>query len=355
MAIATPVPRVSVCIPMYNGERYLRQTIESVLAQSYGDFELLLVDDCSTDNTLAIAQAYVSQDSRIRSIPNPANLGLVPNCNRCVQLAKGEWIKLVFQDDTIHPECLTRMLSCARNGALLVACQRSIIFEEGVKPYFQQWYVAHRAMIAKLLAGQDVVSAQCCQRWALEYFGINLFGEPSAVIVHRAAFERFGLFNPALIMICDLELWTRIGIHTGAALVSDDLATFRVHKGAASAGYHAEREFRTNILDKLVLLHQYVFDDVYAPVRRAAATMSPPIDLKVVFDKRRHEALARAEWAEKHPHDPDPSLIAEWRDVSNLYPRIAGRRFGHLAWRIQRHLFFALGSHAPSNASHYLE
>jgi hypothetical protein len=339
---------------MYNGERYLQQAIDSVLSQSYGHFELLLVDDCSTDASRAIAEAYASQDSRVQIIANRVNLGLVPNWNRCAQLARGEWIKFVFQDDTIHPECLTQVLSLAGSGVPLIACQRSVIFGDGIEPYFRQWYVTHRAMINKLFAGQDVLSAECCQRLALEYFGINLFGEPSAVIVHRSAFERFGLFNPSLIMSCDLELWTRISIHAGAAVVPHDLAIFRVHKDATSASHHARREFRTNVLDNLVILHQYAFDELYAPLRRAAAGLSPPVDLKGIFDKRRHEARARAEWAANRRSDADPSLLFEWKEVSKHYPRIAGRTLDHLLWRLRRHLFSAQRSPMPSGAAGYL-
>jgi len=339
---------------MYNGELYLRQAIDSVLAQSYGDFELLLVDDCSTDASRAIAEAYVSKDSRVQIIANRVNLGLVPNWNRCAQLARGQWIKFLFQDDKIHPECLTGLLSLARSGVPLIACQRSLIFEDGIEPYFRQWYVAHRAMINNLFEGQDVLSAEYCQRLALDHFGINLFGEPSAVIVHRSAFERFGLFNPSLIMSCDLELWTRVSIQAGAAVVPQDLATFRVHKGATSSSHHAQREFRTNILDNLVILHQYVFDELYAPLRRAAASMSPPVDLEGIFEKRRHEARARAEWAASRRPDADPSLVSEWNEVSRLYPRIAGRTLDHLLWRLRRHVSSSQRSPMPSGAAGYL-
>src|SRR3982751_3050681 len=91
-------PRVTVCVPMYNGERYLAECIESILAQTYTDFQLLLVDDCSTDATRSIAESYAAADSRVRLIVNHTNLGLVGNWNRCIELATGEWIKFVFQD-----------------------------------------------------------------------------------------------------------------------------------------------------------------------------------------------------------------------------------------------------------------
>jgi len=347
-------PRVTVCIPLYNGERYLPQCIDSVLAQTYIDFELLLVDDGSSDQTVAIAQAYASRDSRVHVSTNRANLGMVQNWNRCIELAKGEWIKFVFQDDAIEPHCLVRMLDRADAGVLLVACQRSIVFDDGIEPRVREWYEENRAMLAAMFSAHQLVSAECCQRRALDRFGINLFGEPSAVMVHRTAFERFGLFNPALIIACDLEFWTRVSIHAGAAFVPEDLAMFRVHKQAASAVNHSQREFRTNVLDNLVILHQYAFDDLYRPIRQAAARRSPPLALTRLFKQRCHEVRAKADWARRHPTHPDPSLMAEWQDVVKRYPRIAQHEALHVAWRLRQRLLPFARLPLPSNAKDFL-
>jgi len=345
---------VSVCIPLYNGGRYLRQCIDSALAQTYSDFELLLVDDGSTDDTVAIAQTYASLDSRVRLVINPRNIGLVANWNRCIGLANGEWIKFLFQDDTIEPECLARMLDHAREGILVIACQRAIVFGEEIESDAREWYLNHRAMIAGLFSKSPVVSPAQCQEWALDHFGKNLFGEPSATMVHRAAFERFGLFNPALIMSCDLEFWTRVGIHTGVSFVPADLATFRVHKQATSAVNHRQREFRTRILDNLVILHQYAYDELYEPIRQAATRRSPPLSLKAIFDKRCHEARAMADWAARQREHPDLSLRAELKDVEKLYPRITRHEAAHWAWRLQRRLLPFLRFRAPSDAKNFL-
>ena len=348
-------PLVSICIPTYNGAEYLPRCIDSVLAQSFDNFEVVIVDDFSTDDTLAIARRYAAVDARIRVTQNEQNLGLVPNWNKCVAVAKGEWIKFVFQDDTVYPDCLAEMLKAARNQTLLVACQREIVFEAGTDAPTRKWYLDHCAKIAALFADEPVISAERAQERALDHFGVNLFGEPTSVLVHRTAFERFGLFNPALVITCDLELWTRVSIHAGAAFVDRDLATFRVHKAATSALVHAQQGFRVNILDNLVLLHQYAFDDVYAPVRRAAAARVPPIDLKKIFSRRCHEAQARAAWSNRRPTMPDNELMSQWRSVANMFPRIARSRSAHLAWRWARHLQRRDGKQWPVNATNYLD
>ena len=104
-------PIVSICIPTYNGAKYLRECLDTVLSQTFTDFEVLLVDDQSSDETLSIAQEYAAKDTRIYVKQNEQNLGLVGNWNCCIELAQGEWIKFVFQDDLIAPECLEKMLA----------------------------------------------------------------------------------------------------------------------------------------------------------------------------------------------------------------------------------------------------
>ena len=174
---------------MYNGERFLRECIESILAQTYSDFELLLVDDGSTDQTRSIAESYVGADSRVRLVVNAQNLGLVGNWNRCIELAQGEWIKFVFQDDALFPDCLTQMLHAARDGIVFVACQRTLVFDEGTAQPLREAYEVHRALMADLFANNQFLSPEQFQRWALERFGVNPLAEPTSVLIHRSAFD----------------------------------------------------------------------------------------------------------------------------------------------------------------------
>src|SRR6185369_13911842 len=108
--------KVSVCIPTYNYGNYIAETIESVLAQNYSDFELLIIDDGSTDRTAEIVDSYARQDPRIRLIVNEVNLGMVENWNSCLEQAKGEYIKFVFGDDLLaSPDALGRMTALLDN------------------------------------------------------------------------------------------------------------------------------------------------------------------------------------------------------------------------------------------------
>jgi Glycosyl transferase family 2 len=104
-------PQVSVLVTTYNRERHVAASIESVLAQTFGDFELLIVDDCSTDGTLEVARSYERLDSRIRLVANPRNLGQFGNRNYAAQIARASLLKYHDSDDVMYPHCLTVMVS----------------------------------------------------------------------------------------------------------------------------------------------------------------------------------------------------------------------------------------------------
>ena len=103
-------PKVTVFIPVYNRERYLCVAVNSILAQTFTDFELLLVDDGSTDTSLALLERYAARDSRIRVEANGANLGIPRTRNRGLELARGEYIALLDSDDYAYPDRLARQV-----------------------------------------------------------------------------------------------------------------------------------------------------------------------------------------------------------------------------------------------------
>lgn len=105
---------VSVVMPAYNAAKYLKESVESVMAQTYRDWELLILDDGSSDETAQIAKELEVQDERIRYVRNPENLGVAATRNRGVSLAGGEWIAFLDSDDGWEPEKLERQLEAAK-------------------------------------------------------------------------------------------------------------------------------------------------------------------------------------------------------------------------------------------------
>lgn len=101
-------PRLSIGLPVYNGERYLAESLDSLLAQTYQDFELIISDNASTDGTPGICSRYLRQDSRIRYLRQPRNIGASPNHNFVFQQSRGELFKWASADDVYAPELIER-------------------------------------------------------------------------------------------------------------------------------------------------------------------------------------------------------------------------------------------------------
>jgi glycosyltransferase involved in cell wall biosynthesis len=102
------MPRVSIGLPVYNGERYIAETLDSLLAQTFGDFELIICDNASTDRTEAICRAHAARDPRIYYVRNAENLGVARNSRRAFELSSGEYFRWASCDDLFAPEGLAR-------------------------------------------------------------------------------------------------------------------------------------------------------------------------------------------------------------------------------------------------------
>jgi len=124
-------PRVSIGIPVYNGEKFLEEAIVSVLGQSYGDFEIIISDNASTDRTQEICMKYAEQDQRIRCYRNERNLGAAPNYNRVFQLSDAEYFKWADYDDIIGPDFLSTCIQVLDQNPSVVLCYpRAMIIDE---------------------------------------------------------------------------------------------------------------------------------------------------------------------------------------------------------------------------------
>jgi glycosyltransferase involved in cell wall biosynthesis len=125
------IPRVSIGLPVFNGEKYLTAAIDSLLAQTFTDFELIISDNASTDRTSEICQAYAAQDSRIRYYRESQNRGIAWNFTRTFELARGEFFKWHAHDDTCAPTLLERSVEMFdRDPAAVLGYARPAIIDE---------------------------------------------------------------------------------------------------------------------------------------------------------------------------------------------------------------------------------
>lgn len=308
---------VSICVPAYNGEAFLRQCLASARRQTFTDFELLVVDDASRDTTMTIIGELARREPRLRIHRNPRRLGLVGNWNRCLALSRSTWVKFLFQDDMLDPLCLERMLAAAGPGDMLVASRRRIRFEPGVAVSVKAEYRAdsREHAISRRFPGLTRVPAKDFAALLVHQPGRNCIGEPTAVLVRRRAFERYGNFNGDLAMLCDWELCARVAVNTGLRYIDEPLATFRVHNKSESEAYRKTSRFRAEILDELLIRHELATASVYAPVRRAARRWKPPVDLREALATAVHQARALV----RHY----PGAPAAWRRLLKRTPRLA--------------------------------
>lgn len=114
--------RISIGLPVYNGERYIREAIDSILSQTFEDFELIISDNASTDETESICRDYASQDNRIKYYRNQENLGAARNYNRVFELSTGEYFKWAAHDDICAPEFLEKCLQILDSDSSIVLC-----------------------------------------------------------------------------------------------------------------------------------------------------------------------------------------------------------------------------------------
>jgi glycosyltransferase involved in cell wall biosynthesis len=164
-------PRLSIGLPVYNGEKYLRLEVESLLEQDYTDFELIISDNASTDATQEICQQFAATDRRIRYYRNPTNIGASGNHNRLLELARGELFKWAAHDDVHLPGFLRRCVEAidqAPSNVLLVAPRAEIIDEQGRRT----GKLAESLSTARLLPHQRVGEVLRNVDWATAIFGI---------------------------------------------------------------------------------------------------------------------------------------------------------------------------------------
>jgi glycosyltransferase involved in cell wall biosynthesis len=211
-------PAVSVLIPTFNYGRFLPEAIESVLAQDFQDFELLIVDDCSTDNTSEVVRPFCARDPRVHFTFNASNLGMVSNWNQCLAKARGEYIKFLFGDDKlIHRQALSKLLALLRQcpSALLAASAR-VILDEQSNPVD-----LYRDLPEGCHAGRKIITAFLMEN------GKNIVGEPSAVLFRKADAQRG--FDARYRQIVDVEMWMHLLEKGDLAYTREALCAFRVH------------------------------------------------------------------------------------------------------------------------------
>lgn len=235
------LPKISVLLPYYKQEDFVRQAVESVLAQNFADWELIVSDDASPDHTFTILQKLAQQDPRIRLFRQEKNLGMVENWNFCLQQARGTAVKLMGGDDLLsRQDCLSRQWqSLQESEAALVACARTVI-DETSKPM-----TILRNLPTGLYSAPDILPNFLMHQ-------DNLVGEPVCCLFPRSKAARG--FSPHYRQNTDIEMWLHLLEQGPLAYDAEPMVAFRTHRDQASAANWqsglALEEHRVLILEK---------------------------------------------------------------------------------------------------------
>jgi glycosyltransferase involved in cell wall biosynthesis len=224
MTTAVPAPLFSVVIPLYNKERYIRRTLASVLSQTFSDFEVVVVDDGSTDQGSGIVKSC--EDARIRLVRQP-NGGVSAARNRGITEARGKWIAFLDADDEYRASFLQTVCACAER------------FPQAGAIYARAAWMKGQTQVNIPLdgAGEPRLLADYLHFVAYEK-GYEM--NPSAVAVRKDTFDRAGLFPVGIKIGEDSDMWLRVAWATDIAYIPEFLAVY--HMEAGNSNWEQDRQ-----------------------------------------------------------------------------------------------------------------
>lgn len=232
-------PKVTVLLPVYNGERYIAETIQSVLNQSFSDFELLIINDGSTDNTKSIVHGFA--DSRIRIIDNDVNRKLIATLNRGLNLAQGEYIARIDADDA----CLPNRLNLQVN---FLDQHPDYGMVGGGMNVFREYNKSIR--FRKARQGYEELKCQLLLQ--------NTFNHPT-VMIRRSVLEKYDLKYENFPHAEDYDLWIRLTEKAPCDNLSEALILYRHHEDQVSNKYNTVQA------ESVKTIHRRLFDQLSLP------------------------------------------------------------------------------------------
>lgn len=232
------MPKVSIVLPTYNGEKFIRESIDSILGQTFTDWELIIVNDCSTDGTPDIVNRYAAADSRIRVIHNKENQKLPESLNIGFREAKGEYLTWTSDDNMYLPAALEKMAAYldAHEDEVMVCAWMDVIYEDG--RFCREW----RKYDEEFMMFNDCVGA--------------------CFMYKKCILEQIGEYDKKFFLVEDYEYWMRLLIHYGhIGWLDEKLYIYRIHDGSLTEKRKKDirrqlLRMRRKYLDKIINYYQ---------------------------------------------------------------------------------------------------
>jgi len=219
----TEKPKVSICIPNYNYGRFIGDAIQSALEQTYKNFELVIVDNCSTDNSEEVIKSF--SDPRIRFYKNDRTIHGVRNWNRCLSLARGKYITLLHADDKITPNSIEKRVEILDRNPTVGLVYASCIYIDGEGAVTREFHPYDRDYI--VIRGEDEF-----KRLVLD----NHIPTPT-IMVRKECYEALGDFSAEYTYCPDWGMWLRITLNYDVSFISEPLGYSRTHGASATISY----------------------------------------------------------------------------------------------------------------------
>lgn len=225
---------VSICIPTYNGSKYLKEALDSVKIQTYKNIEIIISDDKSNDDTLLICENFKKEVEFPVYIYSHKPCGIGANWNNCIEKSNGEYIKFLFQDDVLIENCLENQLMILNKYDSLVTCSKRNIIDSNSEFVVTGTWFKNFGNLQKDIEFKDVYMFNSEVIKYLPSLIYNYFGEPDTFLFSKKIFSEIGLFNEHFEQILDIEFSLRILKKYPIIIQNKYLLNFRIHEDQAS-------------------------------------------------------------------------------------------------------------------------
>ena len=232
-------PQVSILMPVYNAKNYLKESIESILNQTFSNFEFIIIDDASNDGSLVIIDFYKQRDSRIKVFSNPCNLGIIDNLNKGIQNISTDYIARMDADDIAFPDRIEQQIKFLEENPNISVLGTNMI------------QIDHNSKIIKpiILSSESLLI-----KWNLFFW--NPIAHPT-VMIRSSLIEDIGGYNKNFLHIEDYELWLRASEKYDFYNLNKVLLYYRVHSTNISVSFENEqiesfKSLSKNYISKLI-------------------------------------------------------------------------------------------------------
>lgn len=315
-------PLVSICVPVYNGAAFIESCLRACISQTYQNIEIIVCDDCSTDNTFEIIQKIAKEDPRIKYYQNKSNKGLVGNWNQTLSHASGDYIKWLFQDDNMVPDAIEKFVQVASAGYSFIVSKRNFVlkgnFSEQQIKYYKSGVKTLESYFNKSEKGHYFEAADIA-KLSTEFIALNFIGEPSLSFFNKKCIEQAGNYDEKLHQICDMEYSLRIASSEGVFVINDPICSFTIHENSTTNINLDKKFFRLRYFEQAYYAFKLLHDNKFYSLQKKLSRLQK-FKLQLYISYRLYEANKNVNKNVNKNQFPEyHDLKLEFPELNNYY------------------------------------